>query len=184
MSTYRLFRPDSPHIAFLLPDPPAESSRAVSQGFAAYRKRDHWGAFSAWKAAADTNDIEACFLTGTMYALGQGIPQDFDQALRYLHRATSHGHGPAAFNAGLLSQHSPARPFSQDIQPTTAIAYFRLAAEAMDDPRIHERAQRICQAIARTLPEAYEDQVRRVMNTIMRPVRRDGSTPQQKVDLL
>jgi hypothetical protein len=173
----RLFTPESPHIAFLPPAPRTVDGRAglLEAGGKAYRAGDHYGAFSAWKPLADKGNAEALFLVGTLFALGHGVRLDYRRAHELLHRAAANGDGRAAFNAAMIGLRKTSgrsdmmsTSVEVDMQPTTLLAYLRLAAEWLDDPAIHERVHRVSLAVTKSLPTDPRDQVRRVMDRISR----------------
>ena len=52
--------------------------------------------------AAKKGDAEAQFNLGNMYHDGEGVPQDYDQALKYFRLAAEQGVASAQYNLGLM----------------------------------------------------------------------------------
>ena len=59
-------------------------------------------AFNALKNAADQGDAGAQFNLGVMYAKGQGVAQDYAQAVSWYRKAADQGNAGAQFNLGFM----------------------------------------------------------------------------------
>ncbi len=59
----------------------------------------------------------AQFNLGAMYERGQGVPQDYFQAVRWYRRAAEQGHASAQFNLGLMYNRG------QGVMPNVIQAY-------------------------------------------------------------
>src|SRR5713226_6450356 len=55
------------------------------------------------KARAAKGDAKAQVSLGTMYATGQGVPQDYGEAVKWLRLAATQGLAAAQFNLGFMS---------------------------------------------------------------------------------
>ena len=53
-----------------------------------------------FRKAAEKGDAEAQNNLGKCYAVGEGVPQDFVQALKWYRKAAEQGHAEALFNLG------------------------------------------------------------------------------------
>src|SRR5882724_3353519 len=58
--------------------------------------------FKEAKKAAENGDAEAQLTVGTMYDLGQGVPQNFTEALKWYTRAANQGNAVARNNLGVM----------------------------------------------------------------------------------
>ena len=54
-----------------------------------------------WRALAEQGHAEAQFTLGAMYAAGEGVPQDFVEAVRWYRLAAEQGHAWAQYNLGV-----------------------------------------------------------------------------------
>lgn len=75
--------------------------------------------------AADQGDATAQSTIGTMYADGQGVPQDFVEAGKWFQRAAAQGHASAQFLLGLLYAGGEGVPKDR----VAAAKWFGLAAD-------------------------------------------------------
>lgn len=67
-----------------------------ASGVRAWNHADYPAAAAAFLPAARAGDAEAQFMMGRLYALGDGVPQDFVQAWLWHDRAARQGHALAA----------------------------------------------------------------------------------------
>ena len=81
--------------------------------------------FAVLSAKANSDDAEAQFSLGLMYELGQGVPQDYAEAVKWYRMAAEQGHAAAQFNLGLM--YAEGQGVTQD--HTEAVKWYRLAAE-------------------------------------------------------
>lgn len=82
--------------------------------------------FTDLVAAAESGDLEAQVTLGIMYLAGEEIPQDYQQALKYLQPAAAAGNEEAIFYLGGMFLNGLG--VEEDV--AQALAYFRTAAEA------------------------------------------------------
>ncbi len=62
---------------------------------AAYQRGDYATALREWRALAEQGDAKAQFNLGIMYSNGQGVPQDYAEALQWYRKAAIQGHPKA-----------------------------------------------------------------------------------------
>lgn len=85
---------------------------------------------ATWRARADRGDAEALNALGNAYALGQGVPRDDGEALRFYEAAARQSYAPACFNLGLIYELGRGVPRNE----TEAVRWYRQAA-AQNHPR-------------------------------------------------
>ena len=94
-------------------------------GLAAYDRGEFETALKEWRPLAEQGNVSFQFLLGTMYADGQGVPQDDQEAVKWFRRAAEQGHASAQFNLGL--SYNLGEGVTQDYQE--GVKWYRLAAE-------------------------------------------------------
>jgi TPR repeat protein len=57
--------------------------------------------FDECKKAAESGDAQAQFDLGDMYSLGENVPQDYVESLKWYERAAAQGHATAQYNVGI-----------------------------------------------------------------------------------
>ena len=122
---------------------------AFEDGVTAYERQDYATALGLFQPLADKGDASAQFNIGSMYAYGEGVPQNFAEAGRWFRRAADQGHATAQFNLGAmyaeglgLAQDYPeaARWYRKAADQGDAITQFNLGlmyAEGQGLPRDH-----------------------------------------------
>ena len=70
---------------------------AWEDGYADYQRKDYAAAVAKWRSVAQSGNREAQSLLGIMYAFGQGVPQDYPGAIKWLHMAAAQGEPKAMF---------------------------------------------------------------------------------------
>ena len=81
--------------------------------------------FQETKARAEKGDAEAQFNLGADYWYGDGVPQDYAEAVKWSRKAAEQNYAPAQFNLAVLYEHGDGIP--QDL--TEAAKWYRKAAE-------------------------------------------------------
>ena len=76
---------------------------AFEDGVTAYERQDYATALRLFQPLADQGDASAQFNVGSMYAYGEGVPQNFAEAGKWFRRAADQGHATAQFNLGAMS---------------------------------------------------------------------------------
>jgi hypothetical protein len=80
------------------------------QSLAAYERQDYRTAFAGFKKLAAQGDVYAQFNLGNMYANGQGVPKDEQQAVVWFRKAAEQGNAMAQFNLGLMYDNGQGAP--------------------------------------------------------------------------
>ncbi len=101
------------------PDP-----EAVARGMAAFDARRPGQAAERWQAAALAGDSKAALFLGAMYDTGQGVGQDYAQALAWYRRAAEAGNATGMFNVGVM--YDAGRGVARD--PSEAAHWYARAA--------------------------------------------------------
>ena len=79
---------------------------------------------SAIRSAAEQGDVKAQYNLGLIYNNGEGVPQDYTEARKWLLKAAQQGHAKAQNNLGYFYRTGTGVP--QDY--ITAYAWFKIAA--------------------------------------------------------
>ncbi len=58
-----------------------------NEGLAAYKQGDYATALREWRPLAKRGHAEAEYNLGFMYAIGEGVPLDFNEAVKWLMKA-------------------------------------------------------------------------------------------------
>lgn len=77
-------------------------TKTIEDARSAYKKGDYQTAYRIFKPLAERGDAEAQKNLGTMYAVGQGVPKDNAEALKWYRRAADQGHIGAQLNLGII----------------------------------------------------------------------------------
>ena len=108
------------------------SSALVQAGFdegvAAYAKGNYQTAFQEMKPLAEQGDAAAQFNLGIMYDKGQGIAQNYIQAVEWYQKAAEQGVAAAQYNLGHMYDKGQGVPQNY----TQAVAWYKKAAEQGD----------------------------------------------------
>jgi uncharacterized protein len=104
------------------------ASPAVAAPFddaaAAYGRGDYASALPLLRALAEQDNPEAEYDLGQMYMNGQGVPQNYTEAVKWWRKAAEHGVTSAEYNLGLAYEQGKGAP-NDDIE---ALKWFGLAA--------------------------------------------------------
>ena len=68
----------------------------------AYHEKDYAGAGKEFTVLAEQGNSEAQLILGKMYMMGQGVPKDSDQAIKWLKAAAVQGNADAQFFLGSI----------------------------------------------------------------------------------
>jgi TPR repeat protein/S1-C subfamily serine protease len=109
----------------LLSMSPRSATAGFSDGVAAYNRGDYETAFREFMPLALAGGSSAQHNIGTMYAEGQGVPQDYAEAARWFRLAAEQGLARAQCYLGWMYDHG--RGISQD--DAEAVRWYRLAAD-------------------------------------------------------
>jgi TPR repeat protein len=94
-------------------------------GVAAYEQGDHTTAHRLFKPLAQQGVPEAQFNLGLLYDNGQGVPQDYAEAVKWYRRAAEQDHAKAQFYLALMYSKGQGVPQDND----EAMTWYRKAAE-------------------------------------------------------
>lgn len=94
-------------------------------GCAAFERGDFAAARKEWAPLAKEGHAKAQFRLGCLYTFGQGVPEDYDMALRLFHLAADQGDADAQNNLGGMY----AEGLDVEPNPVQAYMWFELAAE-------------------------------------------------------
>lgn len=103
---------------------PGVASAGFEEGVAALDNKDYATAFKEFKLLASQGDATSQYNLALMYAKGQGVSQNANEAVKWYRLAAAQGSGGAQFNIGLM--HKSGLGVSQDYKE--AVKWFRLAA--------------------------------------------------------
>jgi TPR repeat protein len=78
---------------------PAGSADA---GWDAFGRGDYAGAMAIWQPLAEQGDVNAQLLLGSIYDLGQGVPQDDAEAVKWYERAATQGSAKGQYQLGAV----------------------------------------------------------------------------------
>ena len=95
------------------------------EGLAAYGRGDYQTAFDEWLPLAEQGHATAQGNLGHMYRFGQGVPQDYAEAVRWHRLAAEQGDADAQDNLGVMYAWGEGVP--EDY--AEAVKWYRLAAE-------------------------------------------------------
>ena len=73
-----------------------------SKGFEAYKRGDYATAFAEWAPLAGAGNAGVQYNIGVLYHRGQGVSQDYGEALKWYGLAAEQGYARAQYNIGLL----------------------------------------------------------------------------------
>ena len=68
----------------------------------AYERGDYTTALSLYRPLAEGGNADAQASLCIMYAVGQGVPQDYDPAVMWCHKAADQGDASSQYNLGLM----------------------------------------------------------------------------------
>ena len=100
----------------------------IDGGIGAYERGDYPAAFIEFRPLAERGYRLAQYTLGLMYAQGQGVPQDYGEAVKWFGRAAAQGVPQAQFELGMLY----ARGFGVPQDFVLAHAWVNLAAASAD----------------------------------------------------
>ena len=72
------------------------------KGLTAYKAGDDATALQEWMPLAEDGDYGAQYNLGLMYDNGQGVPQDYKEAMKWYRLAADQGYANAQFNLGVM----------------------------------------------------------------------------------
>lgn len=94
-------------------------------GLEAYKRGDFAAAFKEWQPIAEKGDANAQYNIGLLYAKGEGVPQNYKQAIEWYRKAAEQGVVAAQFNLGVIYANGQGVP----ADPEEARKWFAMAAQ-------------------------------------------------------
>ena len=104
-------------------------AQTLEQSLAAYERFDYRTAFAGYKKLAEQGNASAQFHLGLMYANGQCVPKDEQQAVVWYRKAAEQGDASAQYNLGGIYEHGRGVVPKDEQQ---AVVWYRKAAEQGD----------------------------------------------------
>jgi Sel1 repeat len=98
--------------------------RTTEDGFAAYERGDFATALRLWGLLAGKGDVTAQNNLGVMYYNGNGVSQDFKEAVNWYRSAAVQGFAAAQYNLGMAYERGQGVPQRFD----EAVKWYRFAA--------------------------------------------------------
>jgi len=95
------------------------------EGLSAYFSGNYHKAADIWHPLAQQGHAKAQYWLGKMYDFGEGVPQDYAEAVKWYRRAAEQGYAVAQTNLGAMYDYGRGVP--QDY--AKAVAWYRCAAE-------------------------------------------------------
>ncbi len=80
---------------------------SAQEGWDAFGRGDYAGALAIWQPLAEQGDVSMQLLIGSIYDLGQGVPQDDAEAVKWYERAAEQGSAKGQYQAGAAYARSP-----------------------------------------------------------------------------
>ena len=118
-------RPMTGFISLLLLVLPSPGRADFTAGAQAVNRGDNETVWEAWRPLAEHGDAPTQYLLGVMYDTGEGVQQDYQEAVRWYQRAAEQGHAQAQYTLALM--YSSGTGVTQDTRE--AARWYRLAAE-------------------------------------------------------
>ncbi len=89
-------------LAFLMTLSSPVVAQDVEKGYAAAQAGDFATALQVWLPLAEQGEAFAQSNLGLMYERGQGVPQDYKEAVKWYRLAAEQGDAEAQFNLGIM----------------------------------------------------------------------------------
>jgi TPR repeat protein len=104
------------------------SNEPASTGWEAFGRGDYDGALAVWQPLAEQGDVNMQLLVGSIYDLGQGVPQDDTEAVKWYEMAANRGSGKGQYQLGAVYARS-----AQVKDPFQAYKWLTIAARTIGD---------------------------------------------------
>ncbi|HKP24027.1 MAG TPA: tetratricopeptide repeat protein [Dongiaceae bacterium] len=108
-----------------VPQPSAASP--LDAGWEAFGRGDYAGALAIWQPLAEQGDVNMQLLIGSIYDLGQGVPQDDAEAVKWYERAATQGSAKGQYQLGALYARS-----AQVKDPFQGYKWLTIAARTLE----------------------------------------------------
>jgi TPR repeat protein len=80
----------------------APAGSPLEAGWDAFGRGDYAGALAIWQPLAEQGDVNMQLLIGSIYDLGQGVPQDDAEAVKWYERAAAQGSAKGQYQLGAV----------------------------------------------------------------------------------
>lgn len=112
--------------------PPQSAPQSVSMGSAqdgwdAFGRGDYAGALAIWQPLAEQGDVNMQLLLGSIYDLGQGVPQDDAEAVKWYELAANQGSAKGQYQLGAVYARS-----AQVKDPFQGYKWLTIAARTLE----------------------------------------------------
>lgn len=87
--------------------PQSAPAGSADAGWDAFGRGDYAGALAIWQPLAEQGDVNMQLLIGSIYDLGQGVPQDDAEAVKWYERAAAQGSAKGQYQLGAVYARSP-----------------------------------------------------------------------------
>jgi TPR repeat protein len=84
-----------------------QAAATGSAGWDAFGRGDYAAALAIWQPLAEQGDVQTQLLIGSIYDLGQGVPQDDAEAVKWYERAAMQGSAKGQYQLGAVYARSP-----------------------------------------------------------------------------
>ena len=112
-------------VFFICTFAPGTVLAGLNEGLTAYNNQHFAIALREWKPLAQRGDSIAQHNLGMLYAKGQGVPQDYKEAIKWYRLAASNGNASAQFNLALM--YAKGKHIAKDYKEV--VKWSRLAAD-------------------------------------------------------
>jgi TPR repeat protein len=111
----------------------------LQEGIGAYKEKNYAAALKELQPLADKGNAEAQVYIGFMYDNGEGLAQDYRQAVLWYGKSAEQGNANAQYNLGMMYANGLSVP--QDW--VQALKWFNLAAFLSGDPKYVGAAKQV-----------------------------------------
>jgi TPR repeat protein len=109
-----------------IPGAQQAATGSAQGGWDAFGRGDYAGALALWQPLAEQGDVQTQLLVGSIYDLGQGVPQDDAEAAKWYERAAMQGSAKGQYQLGAVYARSP-----QVKDPFQAYKWLTIAARSL-----------------------------------------------------
>jgi TPR repeat protein len=106
---------------------PQPGSAPLDAGWEAFGRGDYAGALAIWQPLAEQGDVNMQLLIGSIYDLGQGVPQDDAEAVKWYERAAMQGSAKGQYQLGAVYARS-----AQVKDPYQGYKWLTIAAHTLE----------------------------------------------------
>jgi outer membrane biosynthesis protein TonB len=107
--------------------PQSASASPLDAGWEAFGRGDYAGALAIWQPLAEQGDVNMQLLIGSIYDLGQGVPQDDAEAVKWYERAAMQGSAKGQYQLGAVYARS-----AQVKDPFQGYKWLTIAARSLE----------------------------------------------------